>query len=365
MGPTICLGLLMKNESASTEALLRSCAGTVASVVLLDTGSDDDTIEKARRVCAEIGLPLHLHEEPFVDFSTSRNRVIELAEAHAEWVLLLSGDEQLAGGDALRPALAAAASDCSAFDLTVVMGGTSFGSPRVLRSSARLRYVGPVHEYIEFRGMSHATAHGVFVPHDMSSRDAARARRRFEELDLPLLLAETQKPDCPGRWHFYIAQTYECLDRWSEAVLAFRKRIVVGGWDEETFEAHLRLGKCAIAAGMPESIWREAFMAAYRRRPHRAEPLHARARKYWARARGADATLYATAAAGKKRPTTDRLFVDDEVYRWRANEILSMSAWHIMEMEIGLRASLLAYEARPDLPHLKANLEFYQKTHSQ
>lgn len=355
----VCLALMMRDEARSIARLLESCDGVASHVVLLDTGSTDDTVSIARKTCEVLSLPLTVVHEPFVNFGATRNRCIELAEVYGGWVLMLSGDEHLEGAGELLSLVKSASADVAAFDLAIRMGDTSFASTRLLRSSARLRYVGPVHEYIEMRGQKVVSAHGPRIVHDSSARDAGRIMARLANVDLPLLSLEVQKPDCPGRWHFYYAKTLHELGRLPEALKAYQRRVEVGGWDEETFETWLRIGSVASALSTEPASWHDAYMAAYRLRPHRAEPLHALARLYWSREAWADALLYAMSAYSKKFPSSDRLFIDAEVYEWRAAEILSMTAWHVGENAIGLEASRKAYEARPHMEHLKRNLDFY------
>lgn len=50
-------------------------------------------------------VPGDLFEEPFIDFATSRNRLMKLAGQHAEFLFLLNGDDRLVGGPKLRELL--------------------------------------------------------------------------------------------------------------------------------------------------------------------------------------------------------------------------------------------------------------------
>lgn len=52
----------------------------------------------------------------------------------------------------------------------------------------------------------------------------------------------------------------------------YRRRLELGGWDEELFYARFRRGACLLRAGQPDeacgALWR-----AWGERPWRAEPL--------------------------------------------------------------------------------------------
>lgn len=98
--------LMVKNESKRILTTLRSARPFCDRLVLLDTGSDDDTLDKVRLFCGESKWPLTLEERPFEDFGTSRNYLLNVAEPLAEFLLLLDCNDELENGLYLR-ALAA------------------------------------------------------------------------------------------------------------------------------------------------------------------------------------------------------------------------------------------------------------------
>lgn len=147
------LGLVMilKNEADNIERTIASVAGVVDSVLVLDTGSTDHTQDVVLQACRAAGLRLFLHEEPFIDFATTRNRANELylaeGEACPEFLLMLSGDETLVGGKALRDFLETQRNTAvGAYNTTIELGESVWLYPRILRARAGWRYVGVVHE---------------------------------------------------------------------------------------------------------------------------------------------------------------------------------------------------------------------------
>ena len=82
----LCLVVIARDASRSIERCLRSAAPLVQRMLVLDTGSTDDTIEISRASGADV------HHFAWVDdFSAARNRSLELA--NAEWALILDADE--------------------------------------------------------------------------------------------------------------------------------------------------------------------------------------------------------------------------------------------------------------------------------
>ena len=86
--PSISLCMIVKDESRFLGACLASAKAFCTQLIVVDTGSKDNTIEIARAHGAEV------YEHPWPGhFSQARN--ISLEYAHGDWILILDGDEVL------------------------------------------------------------------------------------------------------------------------------------------------------------------------------------------------------------------------------------------------------------------------------
>ena len=94
--PIIAAVLIARDEARCIARCLNSLQPHVDRMVVLDTGSIDDTPAIAAACGAEV------HHLPWPDdFSAARNHVLDLADAH--WNLVLDADEWIvSGGDQLR-----------------------------------------------------------------------------------------------------------------------------------------------------------------------------------------------------------------------------------------------------------------------
>ena len=81
--------MIVKNEAASIAKTIESVRGVV----------DRYCITVALIKSAFGSTPGHVYTEPFVDFATTRNRVLQLAEKECQYTLMLSGDEYLRNGE--------------------------------------------------------------------------------------------------------------------------------------------------------------------------------------------------------------------------------------------------------------------------
>jgi tetratricopeptide (TPR) repeat protein len=91
--PRLSLCMIVKNEQRWLEGCLDSVKELVDEMIIVDTGSGDNTIEIARRFGAKV------FDHPWSgDFSEARN--LSLGYATGDWVLVLDADEKIAQGDA-------------------------------------------------------------------------------------------------------------------------------------------------------------------------------------------------------------------------------------------------------------------------
>jgi tetratricopeptide (TPR) repeat protein len=84
----ISLAMIVKNEGATLEHCLESVVNLVDEMVILDTGSTDNTIEIANRYGAKVR-----HFEWCHDFSAARNE--SLMHCTGQWVLIIDADEAI------------------------------------------------------------------------------------------------------------------------------------------------------------------------------------------------------------------------------------------------------------------------------
>jgi glycosyltransferase involved in cell wall biosynthesis/predicted TPR repeat methyltransferase len=90
--PTISLCMIVRNEEECIERCIESARRAVDEIIIVDTGSEDRTVEIARRLGARV-----FHHRWNDDFSEARNYSLE--QASGDWILVLDADETLAAND--------------------------------------------------------------------------------------------------------------------------------------------------------------------------------------------------------------------------------------------------------------------------
>jgi tetratricopeptide (TPR) repeat protein len=353
--------MIVKDEAHTIGGTLRSVKPYIDRWAIVDTGSTDDTKGEIERALA--GVPGEVSDAPFIDFATTRNVALDRAGERTEFVMWLDADDHLEHGPALREFLERErknwAPDHEAYYLRVDTG-IRFDSARVFRARAGWRFKGAVHEVLVHpdRPPPRHRVPDALVRHTSEGVSAERSMRRWER-DVGLLSGSLERDPRDSRAAFYLAETLRWLGRHEEAIAAFDRRIALGGWMEEVFQAKLDKAGCAQSLGRPWPDVLALYLDAHQTSPHRAEPLHAIAQRYNAEGQHALCFLFARRGYEMPIPLQDRLFLDEDVYTWKLADLLGASAYWIGEHELGEAAVRKALRHRPDDPRLRANLEFY------
>lgn len=211
----LSLVMIVKDESSSIREVLESVKPYVDQWTILDTGSTDDTIKIIAEVMKDI--PGRLFEEPFEDYATNRNRVLELDAFYdpsraAVFQLMLSGDEYLQNGEELRKYLENQRStETNLFRIRLLIEDNRFTSPRVFRTGSLWQYEGKVHE---FPTNPDPAALQETIPNVTIKHIVADPERRYStiwEKHIPLLREQLEENPNDTRALVFLAKSYEAL----------------------------------------------------------------------------------------------------------------------------------------------------------
>lgn len=143
MSALVTAAMIVRDESAFISGCLDSLVGTVDSIVVVDTGSVDDT----RDLCRAKGVePI---EYPWTgDFSAARN--VALDAATSEWILYIDADERLVVPPEGLPLAQMRDPEIVALTLNfrAKVNSTTFHEIRLFRNTDAIRFQGRIHESI-------------------------------------------------------------------------------------------------------------------------------------------------------------------------------------------------------------------------
>jgi tetratricopeptide (TPR) repeat protein len=250
---------MVKDEHDNLPACLASAAGLFDEVVVVDTGSTDDT-----RAIA-LGFGARVFDFPWADsFSAARNAGLE--HATGDWIFWLDADDRLdaANRDKLRALLDGLGFENAAYSLKCLClpdprtggGATEVDHVRLFRRHPKVRWRYRVHEQI-LGAVKAAGGHirwaDVVIHHTGYQDPALRARKLARDLRL-LQLEHAEQPDDPFTL-FNLGQVHHELGRPAEA-LPFLRQSLAGSHPQDSIvrklysliaSCHIRLGERAEA----------------------------------------------------------------------------------------------------------------------
>jgi tetratricopeptide (TPR) repeat protein len=181
--------MIVRNESQHLPKALASVKGIAAEIVVVDTGSTDDTVAIATAMGANV-----LHVVWTDDFAAARNSALEAAKQ--PWILSLDADQQLASNSVGALTTALQRTDCMAQVVTIDLYGPptmgqsevelAFKSLRLFRNHPQIRFSGRVHEDVSKSllgmGQSHWPDSGVVLADHGYVQAEERDRKRHRNL---------------------------------------------------------------------------------------------------------------------------------------------------------------------------------------
>lgn len=227
--PLLSLCMIAKNEEENLPRCLRSVQGAVDEIILVDTGSEDQT----KKIAAAYGAKV-LDFAWNGDFAAARNRSLE--EAKGEWILFLDADEELdpESRDEIRSFLQTATAEGYYLEIISYVGdqpgldATSHVYPRLFRNRPEYRFQGALHEQIS--GAISAQGgnielspfkvyHYGYLNHIVSKKD--KIKRNIE-----ILLQEVKDKPTDRFTRFNLGVEYMRLGEYDQALAQFKKAFV-------------------------------------------------------------------------------------------------------------------------------------------
>jgi len=214
--PNLALVMIVRDEAHSLERCLKSAKPFVDKMIVLDTGSKDETVRIAES-CGAIVSTFRWID----DFSAARNAALDLSDA--EWNLILDGDEWIDDGKLLldfpdTDAFIGTIPIASHFDLNGRVEVSVSWIPRLLPKG--VRYKGHVHEQPD--SMLPRRPLNVKVGHD-GYRQERIMQKQGRNRDL-LLKAIAESPE-DAYFYYQLGKDYEVYEDFNRAVEHYRQAL--------------------------------------------------------------------------------------------------------------------------------------------
>lgn len=314
MTKTICLNMIVKNESKVIKRCLDSIRSLIDSWVIVDTGSTDGTQEFIKNELS--GIPGELHEREWVNFSYNRNEAMGLAKGKSDYLLFIDADDHLTfEPNFVLPDLKEAL-------YTILQRDSHFSTHRdhhiffLVKNDGLVEWRGVVHEYLQSKVLPHRRIEllkgitNVYTSEGCRSQDPKKCVKDCETLKL-----EIQKDPTDSRNYLYLARTLYSMELFREALPYFQKRSEMGADPMEVYYSLLYMGIIHTKIDSKPEVFLDLFMQAHSFRPSRAEAVYEIAR-YYTNCEAYSLGLFFAAMALSVPLTKDNLFVESWVQDW-------------------------------------------------
>ena len=365
---SICLNMIVKNESKTLPKLFESLHEVIDYYVILDTGSDDGTPDLIKSTMKKYNIEGEVFHSEWVNFAVCRNRALKHAINKADYALIIDADESLHYLD--KNFFTNLTEDCYFFKRKY--SNIEYYLPALLNISENnkleWKWEGPVHnfltnapkhnitkEYVDIdKVWIKSTVHGGSKSHNVTPSEKYLR-------DAQILEEELKKNPNDARSQYYLAQSYKDAGENEKAILHYKKRVEMKGWEEEVYYSLYSIGLCKQRMGCDfESEVLHDYLRAFTYRSTRLEALYEIL--FYYRNTKADpqkAFGYGMLANALVFPT-DKLFVDTGIHRYKFLDELSIAAYQIgfYLFSYKLMKKILEEKHYPDNEHKRLSDNF-------
>lgn len=248
-GKTLCLVMIVKNESANMVRLLTSLQPILDYISIVDTGSTDNTIEIIQNWGNQHSIPTTVHTEPFVNFEYNRTHSVKMAKKtypHVDYLLLSDADfiwNINTNGTFDKMSL----TDDKYYVQQVNSSGLTYDNIRLLRNKVDWICEGVTHECWTSEDPKMRLREDTLKTLMIDDREDGGCKSDKLQRDERLLRAGLDnprtKPYLIRRYKFYLAQTLRDAGKHLESIEFYKKRAREGGWEEEVYYSHYQIGR--------------------------------------------------------------------------------------------------------------------------
>lgn len=336
----LCLNMIVRDEAEVIVDTLDHIIAhfPIASWVIHDTGSNDDTPNLIRKYFENLKLPGKLIQCEWKSFGENRQWALETARGHGNYVLFFDADNRIEGD---VPKITPTA---HSFTLNMRRSGVVYPVKAVVRNDGSYVWRGVIHEALYYRGKEpevtrHLDGDYVIVSQSIGARskDAGTYYRDATILSRAIETISDEDRDLLPRYTFYCANSWRDAQCPREAAHWYRRRIALAGWVDEVYCSWLGLGIELEKSGEDPAAL-DAYMSGHNVSPDRAECLYHAARLLRRRGNHCMALIFAAAGRTIKVPSTERLFVWRDIYQYWMDFEYLMCLVHLGRLKEGNEA---------------------------
>jgi len=362
----LILIMIVKNESKIIERCFDSVLSIIDGIVISDTGSTDNTVELIESYLQKHSMPGKVYHDEWKNFGYNRTKSVKNGQ---EWLQTSNFETDFSyfitiDADMIikiEPTFVKAQlKEKESWLLLQKTSNLKYYNKRIFHSAFPLKSIGVTHEYW---GCDCPISDGKLDQIYIDDIGDGGAKADKFERDVRLLTQGLIDEPNNERYFFYLAQSYSDAGNKEEAISWYKKRIAAGGWGEEIYIAHQRIGDIYIS--LQESDKALFYWSlGYDYLPTRAETLFRIIHMYRIMGKNKLAMLYLEKALKIEYPKDQVLFIEYPVYQYQLLEELSINGYYTDRKVEGLIACEYLIHSNENIPEniiqgCLANLFFY------
>jgi len=238
--------MIVKNEEKMLQKTLPTLAKGVDEIILVDTGSTDNTIEVAKKYGAKV-----FHFPWINDFAAARNE--SLKHANGDWIIWIDADEFIKEEDwkKLRSFLGTAPQHAYMLRLLECKPGEFEGASfyfraKVFKNREGIHFERAINEQLftkEGKIVSGDLITGADIYHWGRMLDDDRMNKKHER-NINMLKEAIKQNDNDKYYHFLLANNLKDMGLYQEAVIEYDKTIALDKEKSLAAKAHTYRGWC-------------------------------------------------------------------------------------------------------------------------
>lgn len=354
----VCVYAICKNEERFAEAWMDSMA-EADQVVVLDTGSEDGTVERLRSRGAVVAVE---RVDPW-RFDTARNRSLALVPEDADICVCTDLDERFQPG--WRARLEAAwADDVSLASYRYTWNFNPDGSEGVVfwieKAHARhgFEWVHPVHEVLRWTGegaQGRAVAvQGMQLDHHA---DPGKSRAQY----LPLLELSVQEEPFDDRNMHYLGREYMFRGRWDDCIRTLKRHLALPSatWADERSASMRFIARAYLQKGERDEA-RRWYLRAVAEAPHLREGWIELAQLLY-QSEAWDGVLYFTSCALRIRERPQTYISEAASWGSLPHDLRSIAYFHTRRLAEALEEARRALALSPEDERIRGNAALFER----
>jgi len=322
--------MIVKDEAHVIERCLDSVLPLIDEVIIVDTGSTDNTIEIINNFLKEKNLAGKIIETTWQGFAHGRSLALEESrKTDCDYSLMIDADEVLVYKDAFNAKNFKESLSFDIYNVPTNMVGTIYYRPTLTSNKKTYKYKGVVHEYLDGDGTRGTIDHELNF-FNKPIQDSARNKnpRKFQD-DAKILeeaLETETDPFLRSRYVFYAAQSHKDSNSLGKALDLYMQRMNMGHWPEESYQSCLKAGSLQEKLEYPDEIIISTYLKGLEFSAERAEAYYYLTK--YCRTHDRNHFAYLISKEGlKKSIKQDFLFTEKWIYDYGLLDEFSIAAY--------------------------------------